>query len=189
MSSAGSQTHSRHPRIIWGRCVASFRKAETLPQQRSRLIVRGRFPMMHRETMPEIQPDRATSSVRTARRLHALVAEDDPSTRELVRLVLDQEGFTVHAVTDGVEAIEHVRTGRYALIVLDLRMPRVDGVGVLSWVRDHRPETLRHVVVTSALPPGEIESLCEPDVCRILPKPFDIEELRRIARSCANEER
>jgi CheY-like chemotaxis protein len=144
--------------------------------------------MMPRETMPEMQPDSSTNPARSARRLHALVAEDDPATRELIRLVLEQEGFTVRAVTDGVQAIEEVRTGRYALIVLDLRMPNVDGIGVLSWVRSHHPETLRHVVVTSALPPGEIQSLCEPDVCRILPKPFDIEELRRIARSCANEQ-
>ncbi len=120
-------------------------------------------------------------------RLRALVAEDDANTRRMIRVILGQEGFDVTEAVDGVDAIEEVRNGGYVLLVLDLRMPNIDGAGVMAFVRRHRPESLKNILVTSALPPADMEKLCDPDVCSMLPKPFDIEDLRRLARKCAAE--
>lgn len=120
-------------------------------------------------------------------RPRALVIEDDLNTRKMIGVILDQEGFDVHEVDDGVDGIEQVRNGGFSLVVLDLRMPKIDGVGVMQFVRSHRPSALRNIIVTSALPPEEMRRLCDPDVCEMLPKPFDIEELRRMARRCASD--
>lgn len=118
-------------------------------------------------------------------RLTALVAEDDKATRVLVIRILEREGFEVDNAGDGQDAIDLVRKKDYALIVLDLRMPSVDGYGVLRYIRQYRPTNLRRVVVTTALPPKEVAMYCEGDVCEILPKPFDIDDLARIAHECA----
>lgn len=123
----------------------------------------------------------------TAGPLRALVVEDDQNTRRMICVVLSQEGFESCEAADGVDAIEEIRDGGYALVVLDLRMPNIDGVGVMEYIRRHRPAALRNILVTSALPPADMKRLCDPDICNILPKPFDIEELRRLARECAAE--
>jgi DNA-binding response OmpR family regulator len=120
------------------------------------------------------------------KQLIALVVEDDQNTRRMIGVILKQEGFDVHEATDGVDAIEQVRAGGYALVVLDMMMPHIDGVGVMEYIRRHRPASLRNVIVTSALPPADMKRLCDPDICSLLAKPFDIEELRRMARECAS---
>lgn len=119
--------------------------------------------------------------------LRALVVEDDENTRRMISVILTQENFDVRECTDGVDAIEEIRNGRYALVVLDLRMPHIDGVGVMEYIRRHRPADLRNIIVTSALPPADMKRLCDPDICNILPKPFDIEVLRKLARECASD--
>lgn len=118
------------------------------------------------------------------RRLRALIVEDDHNTRRMIGVILQQEGFDICEVRDGVDAIDEVSSGGYALVVLDLMMPNIDGAGVLEYVRRHRPSALRNIIVTSALPPADMKRLCDPDVCSMLPKPFDIEQLRKLAREC-----
>ena len=59
---------------------------------------------------------------------HVLVVDDDFSTREVVSLLLDGEGFRVTTADDGTAALEQLRQGqRPGLILLDLMMPRMDG--------------------------------------------------------------
>lgn len=118
-------------------------------------------------------------------KLRALVAEDDPPTQDLITTVLRRVGFEVDAVNHGRAAIEKLKTVGYALVILDLRMPNVDGAGVLEFVKANRPATLKRIVVTSALSPSEIQRHCDADVCSILQKPFDVVRLAEIARECA----
>ncbi len=69
-----------------------------------------------------------------------LVVDDEPNIRELCRLYLEQEGFTVEEANDGVQAVEMARRLRPALIVLDLNMPRMGGMEVTrELVRDGIP--------------------------------------------------
>lgn len=124
----------------------------------------------------------------TRSQLKALVAEDDDATRRLIVTVLQQEGFEVDNVPDGQDAIDQVRDVDYNLIVLDVRMPGIDGYGVLRYIGQYRPSNLKRIIVTSALPPAEVAKFCEGDVCEILAKPFDISELARIAHECAADE-
>lgn len=61
-----------------------------------------------------------------------LVADDDPQMRRLVRTVLEREGVQVVEAADGLDAIDLVGQQQFDLIVLDLNMPRLDGLGVLE---------------------------------------------------------
>ncbi len=69
-----------------------------------------------------------------------LVVDDEDVTREILQILLEMEGYTVFAASDGVEALEQVAQCRPDLIVLDLMMPRLDGLGVCKHLRA-QPET------------------------------------------------
>ncbi|WP_439673590.1 response regulator transcription factor [Embleya sp. MST-111070] len=66
---------------------------------------------------------------------HVLVAEDDEKQAELVRLYLEREGHVVTVVHDGRDAIDAARTGQPDILVLDVMMPRVDGLDVTRVLR------------------------------------------------------
>ncbi|MCA9873351.1 MAG: response regulator [Anaerolineales bacterium] len=69
-----------------------------------------------------------------------LVVDDEDVTREILQILLEMEGFTVFAAADGLEALEKVAECRPDLIILDLMMPRLDGLGVCKQLRA-QPET------------------------------------------------
>lgn len=64
-----------------------------------------------------------------------LVADDRATSRELIRTVLEGCGYTVYEAADGVEAVELARRAQPDLLILDLQMPRLDGMGVLAELR------------------------------------------------------
>ena len=64
-----------------------------------------------------------------------LVVDDDPNTAHLVKLYLERDGHTVFVASDGAEALEMAREKRPDLIVLDLMLPRVDGLEVCRTLR------------------------------------------------------
>ena len=61
-----------------------------------------------------------------------LVADDDPQMRRLVRAVLEREGMQVIEAADGLDAVDALGQHRFDLIILDMDMPRLDGLGVLE---------------------------------------------------------
>jgi type IV pilus assembly protein PilB len=61
-----------------------------------------------------------------------LVADDDPQMRRLVRAVLEREGMEVVEAADGLDALDALGQQRCDVVVLDLSMPRLDGLGVLE---------------------------------------------------------
>ncbi|MBS1152234.1 MAG: DNA-binding response regulator [Myxococcaceae bacterium] len=68
-----------------------------------------------------------------------LVADDDPSLREVVRYTLAQAGFEVVEARDGKEALAKIRARPPALLVLDIMMPELDGLEVCRAVRKDHP--------------------------------------------------
>jgi DNA-binding response OmpR family regulator len=69
-------------------------------------------------------------------RRRILLVEDDPKTRETVALYLQREGYDVDTAGDGVEALERAREGDPHLVVLDLMLPRLDGLAVCRTLRE-----------------------------------------------------
>ena len=69
-------------------------------------------------------------------RRRILLVEDDPKTRATVALYLEREGYDVVTAADGVEALERAREREPHLVVLDLMLPRLDGLGVCRALRE-----------------------------------------------------
>lgn len=66
-----------------------------------------------------------------------LLVDDDIELVELLREYLEQEGFVVNAVHDGESGAEEAAKGGYAIAVLDVMMPRLNGVDTLRRIRQH----------------------------------------------------
>jgi len=71
-----------------------------------------------------------------------LVVDDERSMRELLELVLKREGYAVHTAENGTRALELVRQNVYDLIISDVKMPDINGIELLSRVREISPETM-----------------------------------------------
>ncbi len=67
-----------------------------------------------------------------------LVVDDDRSTRELIRLQLRQGGYRVDTAASGATALKRLGKGDHDLMLLDIRMPGIDGLGVLRQMRSLR---------------------------------------------------
>lgn len=114
----------------------------------------------------------------TSRRL--LVVEDDGDTREMLREVLELEGYRVRAAVDGIEALERLAgPERFAAVLLDLMLPAIDGAGVLEAMASDPALCRVPVVAMSASPPQQLVF----PVAAFLRKPFELEALlERLAR-------
>lgn len=80
-----------------------------------------------------------------------LIVDDEQIVRDLLRTVLEHDGHTVEEAADGQEALERHAANAYDLAIVDLIMPRKNGLDTVRELRAQRPET-RLVVMTGALP-------------------------------------
>ncbi len=109
-----------------------------------------------------------------------LVVDDDEAILEVVADVLRFEGYPVATAIDGAEALDAVERQRPALVLLDMRMPRVDGWAFARAVAARGIE-LRILVMTAARDAaGWAEEI---GAQGYLAKPFDIGELLEAVRS------
>ncbi len=113
-----------------------------------------------------------------------LLVEDDPATRELIRLHLTLAGFDVEEACDGNAAVERVRAVRYGLLILDLRLPGIDGFMVCRVTRAGGPNRDVPILMLSALGTEADKVIgLENGADDYLAKPFGIREL--LARTSA----
>jgi len=114
---------------------------------------------------------------------HILVVEDDADSRAALCDAMIDAGYLPFAVADGVEALEHLRTGaRPNLIVLDLMLPRIDGWRFLSILADEAELSAIPVLVCSGAvdphPPGVPRD-------HVLTKPIKLDALMEfVTRYC-----
>ena len=114
----------------------------------------------------------------------ALVVDDDQPIRFMLRRVLERMDCQVDMARDGFEAIELLKKTDYDVVFLDMMLPRIDGFGVLRFLKHSAPRFLSRVVIMTA---GITESVPE-RVRGVMTKPFDLEELRMYARQCCAHE-
>ena len=104
-----------------------------------------------------------------------LLVEDDPSIREVTALGLRSAGFTVDTAADGVEALDRWRTGNPDLVLLDVMLPRLDGLEVCRAIR--REATLPIVMLTARADTIDVVVGLESGADDYVRKPFEMPEL------------
>lgn len=112
-----------------------------------------------------------------------LVVEDDAVARALLCEILGSEGFEVDAVDDGAPAVERAASGRYDLVVSDIRMERVSGLEVLRAFSEKAPGTPVILITAFGDVTGAMEAIGH-GAYDYVSKPFNVEELRQtVARA------
>ncbi len=112
-----------------------------------------------------------------------LVVEDEPALAAAVSEALTDAGFAVDRAGDGEEALRHVGAKAYDLIVCDLKMPKIDGMGFYQQLAPTHPDVARRVIfVTGDVAGTEAEKFLQESGCRWLAKPFRLGDLLRTAR-------
>lgn len=114
--------------------------------------------------------------------MHVLMVEDDRMIAEGVLTALHQEGYATDWVRDGVSAIEALRTSHFDLVLLDLGLPRRDGLEVLRDVRS-RNDATPVIIVTARDDVKERIAGLDAGADDYLVKPFDLDELGARARA------
>lgn len=76
-----------------------------------------------------------------------LVAEDDLFLRELYADILTAEGYKVESAADGEEALQKIKAGGYDLVLLDIIMPKMDGLSVMKQIQTTPPQAPNKCVV------------------------------------------
>lgn len=115
-----------------------------------------------------------------------LVADDDQAIRQLVCTIVQREGIEVDSVADGAEAIEKLRSNEYAVILLDLMMPLVDGFGVVEYLKQNPPLHKPVVLVISAYADQRFQQVDPAVVAGVLRKPFEVADLGSLVRLCVH---
>jgi diguanylate cyclase (GGDEF)-like protein len=107
-----------------------------------------------------------------------LVVDDDPDILEVVKINLELEGYEVDTAEDGREAVDKAMIEAPELILLDIMMPRMDGLTALRRIRSHGTTGNTSVILLTArgLPEDRVKGL-ELGADDYITKPFDISEL------------
>ncbi len=113
-------------------------------------------------------------------RRRILIVEDDAGVREALADAMEDAGAEVVVAVDGLDALELLRSGpRPAVILLDLRLPRLGGQEFLRELRaDPRFEHIPVITMTGGAAAAEGE-----DIVARLHKPIDLDDLREIVES------
>ena len=113
-----------------------------------------------------------------------LVVEDEPHIRDLVALHLGLEGWTADVVGDGLEALERLRQNSYDLAILDIMLPGLDGLTLLTALRRESRNTDVPVLLLTARREESDKVLgLESGADDYLAKPFGVRELMARARA------
>ena len=114
--------------------------------------------------------------------MRLLVVEDEHSLREDIARKLRLSGYEVDACADGEAALEALTAERYDLVLLDLNLPKVDGMQVLRSLRQHDLETCVLILSARSEISDKVEGL-DAGANDYLSKPFHLAELEARVRS------
>lgn len=108
-----------------------------------------------------------------------LIVDDDRAICEYMQTLLERDGYAVKTMSDPTAVEEEVKTGGYHLVILDLMMPKLDGIETLKKIRKIDSDVA--VVIFTGYPNVEtaMESM-KLDTFRYLKKPFNVDEFREV---------
>ena len=111
-----------------------------------------------------------------------LVVDDEESLREVLTIMLHREGYLVEAAQDGEQAIKRLRENNFDLVISDIKMPKVSGLELLSYIKEHQPETLVVMITAFSSTDDAVEAMKQ-GAYDYITKPFQNEEIRLIVRN------
>ncbi|MCW2307673.1 sigma 54-interacting transcriptional regulator [Rhodobium gokarnense] len=111
----------------------------------------------------------------------ALVVDDDQAIRHMLTAVLEKEGLEVVVANDGLEGVETFRRRHAAVVLLDIRMPRMNGLEALKAIVEI-DRSARIVLMTAFAEIGTAVQAMKDGAFDYVLKPFDLDEIRMLVR-------
>ena len=120
---------------------------------------------------------------------NALIVDDDLSIRTTMRSILENVKFDVDEAENGEIALQILKRNKYNIVILDIHMPKMDGLQVMS-VLKKRKQSIPVIVISANLSDENLEKLIQLGVKEFLSKPFDIKTLyQAVNKICPLEEK
>ncbi len=111
-----------------------------------------------------------------------LVADDEQSMREFLDIMLKKEGYKVSLASNGEEVAKLVENDLFDLVLLDIRMPKLDGISALKKIKANSPETIVIMITAYASADTAIKAMKE-GAYDYITKPFKVEEIKLIIKN------
>jgi two-component system NtrC family response regulator/two-component system nitrogen regulation response regulator GlnG len=111
-----------------------------------------------------------------------LLIDDDKRLSEVVEALLTAEGYAVNSASDGLEGLSAIRKHNPSVVVLDIQMPHMDGIEVLSRMRSH--PHLQHIPVILASAERGVSGIAQRfSHTSAIQKPFDLMQLVKMVNT------
>jgi len=117
-----------------------------------------------------------------------LIVEDEKSMREVLRILLEEEKYVVSTASDGLEGLSYIEKDIFDLVVSDIKMPKLDGFGLLKKIKEISPDTLVIMITAFGTTESAIEAM-KLGAYDYINKPFNIDEIRLIVRKAIEKKR
>ena len=114
-----------------------------------------------------------------------LLIDDDQTIREVLTDYLHELNYQVQTAADGLEGMDKIRCTNYDILLLDIRIPFVNGLGLLKISRELKPDV--PVVCMTAYGAAPERIVAQEEVGYILSKPFDLKELAQALENLVAE--
>ncbi len=120
-----------------------------------------------------------------------LVVDDDSGIRHLLCVALIRQSLSCDVAIDGRDALDRLAATDYAVLLLDLMMPRIDGFGVIAAINqgERSPERDPVVLVMTALDSRRDLPLVDETVHAVIRKPFDLSATIELVAGCVRMKR
>ena len=110
---------------------------------------------------------------------HVLVVDDNATNRMVAEALCEMFDCTSETVEDGVEAVEAARSGRFDLILMDIKMPRMDGIAATKAIRalSGSVADVPIVALTANVDPDDARAYLAAGMCCVVEKPIKPDRL------------
>lgn len=105
-----------------------------------------------------------------------LVVDDEAVIRDLLQRILIKQGYEVSTATDGLEGLDKIKHNNYNILILDLKMPRMDGMGLLREIRELEKDFII-IIITGYENQDTSQVIARQGCLGYITKPFNIEEV------------
>ncbi len=109
--------------------------------------------------------------------INILIVDDEPVVLKSAARILSPEGYDVEGVISGKMAVQNIKHNNYRLVITDLKMPGIDGITLIQWIRQYQPG-IGIVVITGHLFPENIKEEDKRGILSHIMKPFTPEILK-----------
>jgi two-component system response regulator PilR (NtrC family) len=111
-----------------------------------------------------------------------LIVDDEISMREFLSILLEREGYAIEAAENSESALKLISKNEYELVISDVNMPGLDGIGLLAKIKTHYPDTAVMMITAFSTTEQAVEAM-KHGAYNYISKPFKVDEVKLLVRN------